>query len=270
MNAEIHLENYKKNGFTVFKEIVPLSLISDLRRETDKARSIARRIHGPQTQRLQPISKYSDEINFKPFDDYHQLPEINDLIQKIFSPEHHYSERNRIGVLFEPMDMPYCTFWHRDWRDHMEIDIFEQFFKEEWDKDTTNYHFAGQVNCPLYEDNCTWYVPGSNFRQKNFKEEEIVRDNHKNLNLGNLNYEERELICRRYAESMPNAIQLFLNPGDFALYQSCGWHLGNYLPYKKRATLHHGILKGDMTSYYQDRANKLADIRNSRKVIAKH
>lgn len=267
MKAEEHLIDYKKNGFTVFKEIVPLSLISDLRKETDKAREIARKIHGPQTQRLQPISNYASEINLKPFDDYHHLPEINDLIQKMFTPEFHFNEMNRIGVLFEPTDLPYCTFWHRDWRDHMEVEIFEEFFKKQWDNETADISFAAQVNCPLYEDSCTWYVPGSHCRQTNFKEEENVRDNFKTLNLSKLNYEEREAKCRKYAESMPKSVQFQLKPGDFALYQSCGWHLGNYVPYKKRATLHHGVLKGDMTKYYSDRTEKLAEIRKRRKVL---
>ena len=268
MNAEEHLMEYKKNGYTVFKEIVPLSLISDLRKETDKAREIARKLKGPQTQRLQPISDYANEINLKSFDDYFNLPEINQLIQKMFTPEFHYKETNRIGVLLEPTDLPYCTFWHRDWRDHMDVEIFDELFKKEWERDIADIGFAAQVNCPLYEDSCTWFVPGSSTRQVSFKEEENVRDNFKNLNLGNLNYEEREAKCRRYAESMPKAIQFLLKPGDFAMYQACGWHLGNYVPYKKRATLHHGVLKGDMTKYYKDRSERLAEAIKKRKVLA--
>lgn len=267
MNAEEHLNEYKKFGYTIFKEIVPLSLISDLRKETDKARILARKVHSPQTQRLQPLSKYKDEINLKPFEDYLQLPEINHLIQKMLTPEHHYKDMDSLGVLFEPAESPYCTFWHRDWRDHMETEIFEEEFRADWDKHTSDIQFLGQVNCPLYEDNCTWFVPGSHFRQVNFKAEEEVRDNFKNLNLNKLNNEERESVCRKYAESMPKSIQFCLKPGDFALYQSCGWHLGNYVPYKKRATLHHHVGTNQTPNYLAYRSNRLAEARKKRKVL---
>jgi hypothetical protein len=35
---------------------------------------------------------------------------------------------------------------------------------------------------------------------------------------------------------MPGAIQWVLNPGDFAIYRNIGWHIGNYVPYRRRAT----------------------------------
>ena len=50
--------------------------------------------------------------------------------------------------------------------------------------------------------------------------------------------EKRERACRDYAESMPGSVQLHLAAGDFAVYRNSLWHLGNYVPYAKRATLH--------------------------------
>ncbi|HYF51741.1 MAG TPA: hypothetical protein VEJ63_20160, partial [Planctomycetota bacterium] len=41
-----------------------------------------------------------------------------------------------------------------------------------------------------------------------------------------------------YCLKMPGAVRLELNAGDLCLYRNCMWHLGNYLPYKRRATLH--------------------------------
>ena len=41
-----------------------------------------------------------------------------------------------------------------------------------------------------------------------------------------------------YCRSMPGAERLYLEAGDLALYRSTLWHIGNYVPYKKRATLH--------------------------------
>ena len=31
---------------------------------------------------------------------------------------------------------------------------------------------------------------------------------------------------------------LILNPGDFCIYRNTGWHIGNYVPYRKRMTIH--------------------------------
>jgi hypothetical protein len=55
-------------------------------------------------------------------------------------------------------------------------------------------------------------------------------------------YAERERACLEYCRSMPGAQQLYLEAGDFALYRASMWHLGNYVPYSKRATLHDGVL----------------------------
>jgi hypothetical protein len=52
--------------------------------------------------------------------------------------------------------------------------------------------------------------------------------------------EERELACREYARSMPGAVEVVLGAGDVAFYRAGGWHLGNYVPYARRATLHDG------------------------------
>ena len=37
---------------------------------------------------------------------------------------------------------------------------------------------------------------------------------------------------------MPGAVQIHLDAGDFCLYRNTLWHLGNYVPYRIRATLH--------------------------------
>jgi len=55
--------------------------------------------------------------------------------------------------------------------------------------------------------------------------------------LGNYS-EELELRCLNYCQAMPGAVQLVLNPGDFCIYRNTGWHIGNYVPYRKRMTIH--------------------------------
>ncbi len=53
-----------------------------------------------------------------------------------------------------------------------------------------------------------------------------------------LTYEERERTGLDYCRAMPGAVRLHLDAGDFALYRNTLWHLGNYSPHLKRATLH--------------------------------
>ena len=40
---------------------------------------------------------------------------------------------------------------------------------------------------------------------------------------------------------MPGARQLHLAAGDFCLYRNTLWHIGNYVPYRRRATLHDSV-----------------------------
>lgn len=52
----------------------------------------------------------------------------------------------------------------------------------------------------------------------------------------------RYQICRKYAMSMPGAVQLKLRAGDFCLYRNTLWHCGVYHPAHPRATIHDGIM----------------------------
>lgn len=63
------IHDYWTYGYMVFRRILPASLLRDLRPEADKARVLARELKGPQVQRLQPVIKHQDRINYKPFQD---------------------------------------------------------------------------------------------------------------------------------------------------------------------------------------------------------
>ena len=52
---------------------------------------------------------------------------------------------------------------------------------------------------------------------------------------------ECELACREYTTGMPGAHQAHLLAGDFMVYRNSLWHIGNYVHYRKRATLHHAL-----------------------------
>jgi ectoine hydroxylase-related dioxygenase (phytanoyl-CoA dioxygenase family) len=230
--SDAHIQEYHTRGYTVFREIVPAPLVGDLRRATDQAREAARRKTGTQAQRLQPVAKF--EIEQKPFRDYAGLPALREAITKLLSARHTHPNDDWLGVLLEPAETPYCTIWHRDWRDNvqtMPIAAWEAVFRD--------INYFNQVNCALYEDSSTWVVPGSHLRQDLQCEVERFPDRPiRGPELDGRTSEERERLCRQYCESMPGAVQLHLDAGDLALYRNTLWHIGSYVPYRKRATLH--------------------------------
>lgn len=237
--SEQHIADYHLLGYTIFRDILPASLIEDLRRVTDQARNIAHQVTGPQAQRLQPMAKY--DLDLKPFKDYGELSVLNDAVHQVLTPDHYHADLNRTGVLLEPADFPWCTDWHRDWRDHMPEAVFEAEFRKEWDVQTFDINSMNQINCALYEDPSTWFVPGSHYRQRNLSGEVAAKkayDRNKHRDKPSVSNAQRERDCLSYVTGMPGAVQLRLNAGDFALYRSSAWHIGNYVPYRKRATIH--------------------------------
>jgi len=251
--TEKHITDYHKLGFTVFRAIIPESLLGDLRRETDRAREIAQEVTGKQAQRLQPLADY--DLDLAPFRDYGELPVLTDAIHRVLTPRHYHADLSRTGVLLEPADHPWCTNWHRDWRDHMPADVFESEFREDWDNQTFHIDYMNQINCALYEDPSTWYVPGSHYRQQNTHGEEHARDQYdpEKHRKSTDSPEQQERNCLKYCQDMPGAVQLRLNAGDFALYRSSGWHLGNYVPYRKRATIHDFLGTPEYAEYIIER-----------------
>src|SRR5919107_3622762 len=102
--SDKHIQDYYTLGYTVFESILPSSLIDDLRRVTDEARDIARQTHGPQSQRLQPVSAYP--IDQKPFEDFRDLPDLRDAFARLLSPRHTHGNTQFLRVMLEPADLP--------------------------------------------------------------------------------------------------------------------------------------------------------------------
>ena len=230
--SDKHIQEYHTQGYTVFEGVLPPSLIDDLRRVTDEARDIARKTHGPQAQRLQPISNYP--IDQKPFDDFRDLPELHDAFARLLGPRHTHGNTGFMGVLLEPADEPWCTQWHRDWRDNI-----NGLNLDRWDEVFSDINLFNQINCALYDDNCTWVVPGSHLRRD--LPGEIERFPTRPVpgpNLEGQSPAQRERTALEYCRSLPGAVCLQLRAGDLAIYRNSLWHLGNYVPYCKRATLH--------------------------------
>lgn len=105
------INQYWAQGYVIFRRIVPPSLLRDLRPEADKARALAHELSGPQAQRLQPIIKYRDRLDYKPFQDYTDLPILRDAIQRLFGPTSNggavfHTTPGLLGILVEPRERP--------------------------------------------------------------------------------------------------------------------------------------------------------------------
>jgi len=143
-------------------------------------------------------------------------------------------------VLINPTQTPWCTSWHRDMTlqsSRLPADEFQDIMLD--------WNSANQINCPLYDDDCTWFVPGSHLRARDLPGETAAAQAHGDLHWMPKDKAgdpvERERRCLNYTMAMPGAVQLRLNAGDFAMYRPIGWHTGNYTPSKKRATLHDAL-----------------------------
>lgn len=240
------IHHYRTQGFVIFRRILPVSLVRDLRRATAQAQSVAREKHGPQAQRIQPIRQYAQAIDLKPFEDYANLPPLVDAIHKILTPRHMLSNGHcdRLGLLLEPAQSPWCTAWHRDIRESHDVPDVAEFRKINVDPLWFN-----QINCPLYEDNCTWYVPGSYLRLFDLQSETAAAANEPTF-AQDAPVEERERRCLEYCQSMPQAIRASMDAGDFMLYHPNGWHLGNYLPNRNRVTIHDWAPMPELADWY--------------------
>lgn len=237
--SDQHRTEYSTDGFTVLRGLIPPTLLSDLRAQTDKAREIARRTGGLQAQRLQPVYAY-DEIDAQPFRDFLALPGLRDSVEGILGPDHRPSDI--MGVLLEPAENAWCTHWHRDWgynAPHVKLDAFF--------KSVANLGMHNQLNGALFDDHSLWVVPGSHNREDLPQERAAfpaIPPPGPVLN-EEMNPTEREHTCLAYARQMPGAVPVSLFAGDVAFYRACQWHIGNYIPYTRRATLHDGFYGPD-------------------------
>ncbi|HRI81201.1 MAG TPA: hypothetical protein PLF88_02100 [Opitutaceae bacterium] len=240
--TEADRQFYRDQGYFIIRQVIPAGLLRDLRREAAKAHDIAVRLHGPRVQRLAPLKAHAGELDLQPFRDFDQIEGLVAAIQTLLTPEHTLKPTEDACLLFHPRERPWSTEWHRDWRDHvLEAEFQAEIGDARWQEIATDFRLWNQVNCPLYEDTSTWYVPRSFKRVNNTPEEMRVYASTTQQELWDEDKrrtdEELELFCLRYCQAMPGAVQLVLNPGDFCIYRNVGWHLGNYVPYRRRATL---------------------------------
>ena len=248
--CESMITHYWQQGYVVFRRILPATLVRDLRVEADKARALAHELHGPQAQRLQPICKYADKINNKPFEDYAQLPVLCDAIQRLLGPsapggKYYHTSPGVLGVLVEPTARPRHHGWHRDWVSNYPIAEQKSPARLAEFRETRHHTTKGnQVNCAIYPDNCLWYVPASYMRIYDLPGE--VQDfcyvTGKNpFDEIEASHAELERLALEKCDSFPGAVCVRLDAGDFAVYRSSGWHTGVYSPLHPRATIHDSV-----------------------------
>jgi len=234
-------QQYLDDGYVIFRHIIPHALLGDMRRVLKDAPELARKESGPQAQRLQPLVKYG--VDIKPFEDLAALPELVDALAKVLSPEHRLGHGgfNRLGVFVEPEERPYTSHWHRD------CDGLGMTRTGKHREMRQAPYWFNQINVPLYEDNCTWYVPGSYARDDTPEEPATAKAP---SFAEDPSYEELEQGYLNYCRAMPGAIRASMDGGDFMLYHPDGWHLGNYLPDRRRLTLHDYCPTPELADWY--------------------
>ena len=237
--TEQNREEYFRDGVTILRGLIPAALLADLRRETDIAREIARKQSGASAQRLQPVYAYP-EVNPQPFRDFLNLPELRATVDGILGTE--FRQTDNMGVLLEPAQEAWATHWHRDWGYNVAGIDLKAFFEAVRNPLTFN-----QFNAALYDDHSLWAVPGSHNREDTDAERAAFPQipPPPPALTPEMSPTERELTCAAYARRMPGGVPVNLLAGDCAFYRAGMWHLGNYIPYTKRATLHDNFLGPD-------------------------
>jgi len=236
------IHHYWSQGYVALRGIVPPSLVRDLRAEADKAREYTHEKIDPQVQRAPRIREMADKINVKPFQDYHELPELVRVLERLFGPGSKPGTMEWLTILIEPKLYPRHGGWHRD--GVCDIPMNDQNSAENLTKRATSLHrprSGNQVNCALYNDSCLWFVPGSHLRVRDLDGEKqtfCFRTGTNPFNQPDADHAVLERLCIDDCRAFPGAVQMHLAPGDYLLYRSQAWHCGLAFPSAPRATLH--------------------------------
>jgi hypothetical protein len=239
------IDSFFRNGFVILRDAISTPLLRDLRRECDKGLASVRTENranrvgaaGLEAQRFQPVSKYADVLDLQPFKDYAELPALSAAFKQILGPDVFYGKPDVIGVFVEPEHFPWSFGWHRD----LTLESSRLGSQEAFDRFALDWDSLNQINCALYNDDCTWYVPGSHLRTHDTPAELAAAAGPNRDAIKRLTAERDTVALERLhldqVRSMSGAVQVHLNAGDLLLYRAIGWHNGNYVPYRKRATI---------------------------------
>ncbi|NKB72022.1 MAG: hypothetical protein GKR89_33510 [Candidatus Latescibacteria bacterium] len=233
------INEYLQQGYMVFRGIIPPSLLRDMRGQADIARQLAHQLNGPQAQRIQPLDKYGDRIDLQPFRDYIELAPLRQAVEKLLGPGYTHGHLHIMGLLVEPAERPWHIGWHRDGVVEVPPEGRNEEIRQALDELWYDLRTFNQVNCALYADSCTWFVPGSHLRSFDLPQErQSTGDAQLRQPPEGLSDTEAECLYLKHCQDMPGAIPVHLDAGDFMIYRNQGWHTGIYLPYRRRATIH--------------------------------
>ena len=247
------IHHYMREGYIIFRHVIPDTLLSDLRREGDKVRDLAHQLNGPQTQRIQPLERYGDQINLAPFKAYVELDDIHRAVTALLGNGYTPANIDIMGLLVEPQNSPWHCGWHRDGVVEVPLEARDDELKAYLAKLWYDLRFYNQVNCALYADSSTWYVPGSHLRAYDLPgEKQSTQDPSLRAGPETWSNEKMEQYVLKHCRDMPGAIQTHLDPGDFMIYRNLAWHCGLYLPYQPRATIHDIVSHKDRDPWQEE------------------
>ncbi|MCX5659780.1 MAG: hypothetical protein NTW19_08675 [Planctomycetota bacterium] len=205
--SDQHIIERHSLGYTVFRQIIPPSLLRDLRRACEPVHGIARK-SGPRAMRLTGVARHG--LDCQAFKDYAQLPALNDAVSRVLNAPHTYGDTGGMAILIETADIPVTQAWHRD---AVESQIPEEH-RAEFNRAVLLPTLINQVNCPLYEDSALWYVPGSHIRAN--LPSEVAASKSTILVGDHFTNEERERLGVQYCRGMPGATCLAMDAGGLA------------------------------------------------------
>lgn len=246
---ESMVDEYLTRGYLVFEGIVPPALLRDLRAQADVARDLGHRLNGPQAQRIQPLDRYGDDLDLQPFRDYVELEALRLAVEKLLGPGYTHGHLHIMGLLIEPKGHPWHCGWHRDGVVEVPPEARDGRVNAVLDEIWHDLRFFNQVNCALYADSCTWFVPGSHLRSFDLPgERQSTGQDEMRQPPAGMSHVEAERYYIDHCRAMPRSVQVHLRPGDFMIYRNLAWHTGLYMPSQPRATIH------DIVSH-EDRAD---------------
>jgi ectoine hydroxylase-related dioxygenase (phytanoyl-CoA dioxygenase family) len=267
--TEQHITDYYHHGYTIFRSILPPQLIEEMRAAGAEMHEISKRERGADVARSGSVGAASDQLSpraLQAFNDYRELPELVAAMNGVLGPEHTMRELDNIVLFFTYPVRPICQDWHRD-IDEGYKGITEPAHRAEFRVLKHDPTFFVQVNCALYTDTCLWYVPGSAGRPNTRGELEAAGTPYDGIEgrgklidseLDGKSYAAQERLSLEYCQSMPGAVNVVLEAGDFCMYRPLGWHTGNYTPHRKRLTLHHHISTAAGRAWYGEWLQRLA------------
>jgi hypothetical protein len=247
-----HKAEYVRDGVTVIESAIPGPLLSSLRREAEKLRPIAASEGFARGQRpRQGCLGYADQgVDNSVFEEFGQLPRLREVISHVLGAD--FEVNTNMTIIFQGDDTMVQHF-HRDNR-HNGV----QFEPARWDTLITDMRLFNQFNAALYDDASFWVVPGSHSRPDTDAErgfhDDLAEDGTTKLvpqRTAEMDDAEYEALALEYLRSMPGVRRIVLGAGDIAFYRQCGWHLGYYLNYHRRATLHGQAQSGETLHFWE-------------------